>query len=235
MKPSNTDLLSQFILPERLERLEEVLEQRTKSLTVVLDRIRNHHNISAVIRSADAFGLSRVHLIGDSFNFSSGISLGTERWMDLQPHASPLEAIQHLKKEGFKLVVLQPEDFEVAEGTPAPMPVSSLPFDEKLALVFGNEKHGVGPEFIESADYYGFIPMCGFVESLNISVACAITLFSSTLPKCKPERQPQLLNEAEKAELRESWLKKDVKNSDIILKEIEMRTTFDDESQDEES
>jgi tRNA (guanosine-2'-O-)-methyltransferase len=221
------EVLSQFILPERLERLDQVLESRTRSLTVVLDRVKNHHNISAVIRSADAFGLAGIHLIGDSFNFSNGISLGTERWMELKAHPSPSETIEHLKSEGFSLVVLQPEDFEVPENKSQPIPVSSLPFEDKLALIFGNEKHGVDPLFVEAADIYAFIPMCGFVESLNISVACAITLYSSLLPKAAPVRRTAALQENERKELRETWLKRDVRNSDIILKEIEMRTKFE--------
>jgi len=222
------ELLSQFLLPERLERIETVLDGRTRSLTVVLDRVRNHHNISAVIRSSDAFGLAEIHLVGDSFNFSSGISLGAERWMELKPHANSKDAITHLKKEGFKLVALQPEDFPVSGDTPKPFPVSQIPFEEKIALVFGNEKQGVAPEFIEAVDYFAYIPMCGFVESLNISVACAITLHASTVKEGKPARRTSKLSEVERSELKESWLKRDVKNSDIILREIEMRTKFDD-------
>lgn len=220
------EFLAQFLLPERLERIENVLAGRTRALTVVLDSVRNHHNISAVIRSSDAFGLAGIHLVGDSFNFSSGISLGAERWMELTPHQSSGNAIAHLKEQGFKLVALQPEDFPVSGETPKPFPVSQIPFEEKIALVFGNEKQGLTPEFIEAVDYFAFIPMCGFVESLNISVACAIALYASTVTASIPKRRTAILSANEKSELKESWLKRDVKNSDIILREVEMRAKF---------
>ncbi len=222
----NAAVLSQFLQPERLARLESVLDSRTSSLTVVLDQVKNSHNISAVLRSADAFGLSRVHLVGESFHYSPSISQGTERWMQLSKHADPEEAIAHLKSEGFKIVVLQPEAHSEREQKQA-FPVSMLPFEEKLALVFGNEGLGVNDKFSNAADIHAFIPMSGFVESLNISVACAICLFSSTITKAAPEQRSAPLSPTDREELKNIWLKTGVRNSDIILKEIETRQNED--------
>jgi tRNA (guanosine-2'-O-)-methyltransferase len=221
------EILSQFLLPQRIERLEKALANRTNQLTVVLDRVRNYHNVSAVVRSSDAFGLSAVHMVGKYFEYASGISLGAEKWIDIQKYSSPQDAIAKMNEEGYAMVVLQPQDFAVPVGKIAPMSVSELPFEQKLALVFGNEKRGVDPLFLEHAKYFAYIPMYGFVESLNISVACAITLFCSTIAKSPPNKRPAGLSPEESKELKSNWLKLDVKNSDIVLREIERRTKFE--------
>lgn len=220
------EILSQFLLPERIERLEKALANRTNQLTVVLDRVRNYHNVSAVVRSSDAFGLSTIHMVGKYFEYASGISLGAEKWINIKRHSSPEDAIAKIKEAGYAMVVLQPQDFAVPTGKIAPMSVSQLPFEEKLALVFGNEKRGVDPLFQEEAKYFAYIPMYGFVESLNISVACAITLFCSTISKSPPVKRAPGLSLDEAKELKSNWLKLDVKNSDIVLREIERRTKF---------
>jgi tRNA (guanosine-2'-O-)-methyltransferase len=227
------EILSQFLLPERIERLENALANRTNQLTVVLDRVRNYHNVSAVVRSSDAFGLSTVHMVGKYFEYASGISLGAEKWTNIKRYSSPEDAITTMKAEGYAMVVLQPENFAVPVGKIAPMSVSELPFNEKLALVFGNEKRGVDPLFQKEAKYFAYIPMYGFVESLNISVACAITLFCSTIAKSAPTKRTQGLSEQEAKELKSHWLKQDVKNSEIILREVERRTKFNDDDSSE--
>ncbi len=217
------EILSKFLLPKRLEKLDSVLENRTNNLTIVLDRIKNYHNTSAVIRTADAFGINTIHLVGGKFEYTSGISLGAEKWLEIKKHECPKETIKELKTDGYKTVVLQPETFEAKK----PIAVNELPFEDKLALVFGNEKDGVADEYKNSADIFAYIPMYGFVESLNISVACAITVFCSTMPKAKTERRLETISEAKKTEIKSHWLKQDVRNSDVILKEIERRKDFD--------
>lgn len=219
---SEDHVLAQFLQPERLSRLESVLDARTKRLTVVLDNVKNSHNVSAVLRSADAFGVAEVHLVGERFTYSPSISQGTERWMQLRKHESADTAIEHLQKEGFKIVVLQPQEHSEKEGKLA-QAVSMLPFEEKLALVFGNEGLGVQNVFREAADICAYIPMYGFVESLNISVACAICLYSATIASSKPGLRGSRVNGEQREELKDAWLKNSVRNCDIILREIETR------------
>ncbi len=211
--------LDPFVVPERRERLDQVLANRTASLTIVLDQVQNYHNISAVLRSADAFGITAVHLIGEAFEYSRTISLGAENWIVLKRHQTAAEAVAALKAEGFRLVILQPK-----KDDPGNVPVFSLPFATKLALIFGNEKDGVSPELAEAADIAAHIPMFGFVESLNVSVACAITLFCSSIGKTDGHRGLPQITEAEKSELRDRWMKKSVKRSEAILREIEKRS-----------
>ena len=206
--------LEDFISENRLDRFNEVLDNRTDQVTIVLDRIRNYHNVSAVIRSADAFGINSVHLVGGNFEYTKGVSKGTERWIELQKHEDIKSVIQKLEKENYKIVVLQPEEKKEAHPNLKILPVTKLPFNEKLALVFGNEKHSVDKKYIDAATYGAFIPMFGFVDSFNISVACAITLFCSTLKNTEINRTLLNLSKEKKEKIKDSWLKKDVRESE---------------------
>ena len=195
------------VTPARLDRMNAVLTQRTHSLTIVLDRVRNHHNISAVIRSADAFGISTIHLVGEMFEYSKGITLGSQRWINIVSHQAPGDAIQTLQREDFQIVVMQPQELCKPGAVIRSIPVTQLPFEKKLALVFGNEVKGVDSVFLDAADLCSYIPMHGFVESLNISVACAICLFTARAAFQHTKQVVSTLSAEEQNKLRTAWLK----------------------------
>jgi|GEM_PF-2561136 len=199
--------LRESITPRRLNRLESIAKQRTRDLTVVLDGVSNQQNVSAITRSADAFGIMTIHLVSDAFSSTPGISLGSERWVDVVTYQKREDAIAALKKAGFSIVVLETDD--KLTGGRGSIPVVELPFKQKLAMVFGNEGKGVSPLFRENADYFAHIPMFGFVESLNVSVACAICLFCSTTSGGKSTRQVPALGQQQSKDLFLEWLKKD--------------------------
>lgn len=205
--------LEKFFLKSRLQRIDRVLETRTRNLVVVLDNVQNHHNISAVLRSADAFGLQNIYLVGDNFTYAPGISLGTEQWLTLKRFSDPESCIQELKNNGYEIVLLQAEELskKVEKRTLA---VNELPFNRKLAMVFGNEHKGVSAMFQDSATYLAHIPMVGFVESLNISVAAAITFYTAYLAKRPP------FSDEERRKLREEWMVKDLRGGEEILKRV---------------
>ena len=216
---TKTQALENFVLPERSKRLREVAANRTNQTTLVLEEIRNAHNISAVLRSADAFGIRDLYLVGNKFEYSSGISLGTERWVNILTFDKAEQAARELKNKGYELAVMAPPSLAPAGPQLA---VHEMPFEKKLALVFGNEVDGVSQAFVSQADYFSYIPMLGFVESLNVSVAAAITLYCSLLSSCKFGRKAKGLDEAEEEELVLSWLRQDVKCADKILTRLEL-------------
>lgn len=216
------EILSPLVVEQRRERIERVLHHRTSSLTLVLEDLRNPHNISAAMRSADAFGITDIHLIGDAIELSSGISLGTERWMRMHRHTTAQNALDALRDDGFAIVALQPEE-DTRIGNAKKLPITELPFEDRLALVFGNEHKGLSEILANAAMYHAFIPMYGFVESLNVSVACALTLFCSTIAATRPERRSPELTPEEKEQLRANWLQQSVRGAETILRELSLR------------
>jgi tRNA (guanosine-2'-O-)-methyltransferase len=198
------DALSPIVTPERLGRIDEVVRGRTDSLVLVLDCITDPHNSSAVLRSADAFGVQTVHVIvgTQGFRASRGVSKGTHRWLDIVRFESAETCARRLKRDGYAIYVAamgsetKPEDLR---NTP------------RLAVVFGNEHRGVSAEMLDFADGTFAIPMRGFVESLNVSVAAAITM--QTLAHDGRSRLP-----AERLqELKARFLMNSVKKADQVI------------------
>ncbi len=199
--------LSPAVTPARLKRIEEVVSKRTESIVVVLDSISDPHNASAVLRSADAFGIQTVHVIVGAYGFraSRGVSKGTHRWLDIVRYETPGVCMRRLKEDGYKIHVAamgadrQPED---------------LREEPRLAVVFGNEHRGVSPETRALADGTFSIPMHGFVESLNVSVAAAITMRTLS----EGGRPP--LQIARQRELKARFLMNSVKNAGRVVDEF---------------
>lgn len=220
--------LWEMLTEERKVRIENTLKNRTTSTTIVLDRVFHEHNISAVIRSADAFGISNIHLLSPNFSSQRGISLGAEKWVNIKLHSDTQSMIAELKNENFKLVGLVPPNPEnQLEGTNKVdnIPISSLPFEEKLALVFGSEGEGISEELINACEIKAHIPQYGFVESLNVSVACAITLYTSRLHVDSIAKRVKDLEEDTYKEMQWDWTKKSTTNAELVISELEKRNT----------
>jgi len=157
----------------RKARIQAVMAERLASVTVLLDATHDPHNGSAVMRSCDAFGVPTVHVLPreEKFLIARRITKGSERWLEVHHHASPTHAVAHLKTRGFELVATHPQ------GELLPTDLGRIP---KLALMLGNEHDGLCPELAQAATRTVRIPMRGFVESLNVSVAAAILLAAAT-------------------------------------------------------
>lgn len=201
------DALSAVVTPERLRRIEEVVAGRTDDLVVVLDRISDPHNASAVLRSADAFGVQNVHAIvgPHGFRASRGVSKGTQRWLDVTRHETAETCAARLKKTGYSIYVAA----MAGQHT-----LAALHGARRAAVVFGNEHRGISREMRALADGTFSIPMRGFVESLNVSVAAAITiqtLADDGRPRIGPERRRDLLAR---------FLMNSVKNADSIIEKF---------------
>jgi tRNA (guanosine-2'-O-)-methyltransferase len=180
--------LSPVVTSKRLKRIEDVVGNRTDSLVIVLDRIADPHNSSAVLRSADAFGVQTVHVIVGEHGFraSRGVSKGTHRWLDVVRHQSAEACARRLNEDGYAIYV-------ASMGTETTL--EDLHGVPRLAVVFGHEHRGVSSEMRRLADGAFSIPMRGFVESLNVSVAAGITmqaLANDARPRLGLDRKRQL-------------------------------------------
>ena len=209
--------LRQFVEDRRAERFEQVLQSRTRHLTVVLENIFQSQNASAVLRSCECMGVQDVHVIENTYTFEThpDIVLGANKWLDIFQYNNPetnntVEAINALRNKGYKIVATTPHknDFSLEE----------LPIDHKIALFFGTEQTGLSEDVIEQADYFMQIPMCGFTESYNISVSAALSMYELT----KRIRQSSVnwqLSEEERIDILLEWLTRSIRMSEQIIAE----------------
>jgi tRNA (guanosine-2'-O-)-methyltransferase len=133
-----------------------------------MESIYHRHNTSAILRSADSFGIMDVHLTPGDIDPSRGPSRGVKRWLNLHDHPTTGDAIQAIKTAGYSLWVA---DFDAPPITP-----EEVPLDRPICLWFGAELEGVSPEARDAADGVVTLPMRGFSQSLNVSVASALIL-----------------------------------------------------------
>jgi tRNA (guanosine-2'-O-)-methyltransferase len=162
------------ITPRRLNRMRTVLERRQPDLTVVTENVHDPHNISAVLRSCDAVGISKVHLvytIEERPELSKDVAASAQKWLEVVQHASIAACYNSLRQDGFSIyaTALREEAVDLHD----------LDLTQPVALVFGNEQRGCTEEAVSLADAPVMIPMMGMVQSLNISVACAVTLYEA--------------------------------------------------------
>lgn len=158
--------------PLRQQRLEDALRRRLSSVVVVVEAVRRRHNTSAILRSAEAFGVHEVHLVTDDFRPARGAARGAERWLELHRHHHLAPCVAGLRARGFRIVVA---DFTEDAWTP-----DSVPLDAPLAVLFGSELTGVSDEARALADGTVLVPMRGLTASLNVSVAAACILHRVT-------------------------------------------------------
>jgi tRNA (guanosine-2'-O-)-methyltransferase len=163
-KPVPADLL----LAPRKERIEQVVANRTRSVTVVLEKLEDTFNMAAVLRTCEGMGLQEVHVIRNPdapFAPNSKVTQGCDKWLDLHVHRDFTGCAQQLKARGFTVLASA-----IAPGATS---LFDLKFDKPVAMVFGNERFGVTPEVLANVDGTFWIPMRGFTQSLNISAAAS--------------------------------------------------------------
>ena len=204
------DYLEGFISKERKERFLEVLQQRTKFITVALEDVFQMHNTSAVIRSCDIFGIQEAHVVEGRYGkrFDKAIAMGAQQWVDVRRYNNIGNCIETLKNEGYSIIATTPHhDTSLLDD---------FVLDKKVALLFGTERKGLSQEALQMADGFLKIPMVGFTESFNISVSAAIILQNLTQKLKKSDLNWQL-SPNEKLEKRMDWTKKSIKSIDAIL------------------
>lgn len=160
--------VNKSVTDRRLERMKSVLGARLSGLTIVAEGTHLRHNLSAMIRSAESFGVAKVHLISSEATKMSGAAKGAERWVDLCIHNSTEQCFEHLKMQGYHIYVADIQDNSFTPET--------LPIDKPVAIVMGTELVGVSETAKNLADGSVIIPMFGLTQSLNVSVASACLL-----------------------------------------------------------
>lgn len=161
-----------FLLPERKERIDRAVESRTRTLTVVLEAFCDPQNVNAVLRTCEAFGVQEIHVVEGPmkpYDRNRKISQNADKWLDVVRWKSTAECLAHLRQRGFAVYATW-----LGEGTAG---IGELSFAGPVALVFGNENRGVSEEARAGADRTYAIPMRGLVQSLNVSVAAAVSLY----------------------------------------------------------
>ena len=160
-----------LLTPERQARILGVVEARLGSLTVVLDRLLDPHNTAAILRTSEGLGIARAHVISHEEQDALAhrrVTQDAHKWLDVELHASGAAAAQVLQARGFEVWAGHLDDKAILD--------TALPADRPLALLFGNEHEGPSRETLASCTGSFRIPMAGFTQSFNVSVAAGMAL-----------------------------------------------------------
>jgi tRNA (guanosine-2'-O-)-methyltransferase len=186
----------------RKKKFLSVLRNRQPNLTVVMEDIHDPHNVSAMLRSADAVGIMEVQLlyINEEFpKLGKKSSATASKWVKRRKFKSIKECYDQLHAEGFTI-------YATHLGTKSES-LYDLDLTKKVALVFGNEHRGVSDEAATLADANFQIPMAGMIQSLNVSVACAVSVYEAFRQRIANGRK-QMLTDAEIETLLQEWSKR---------------------------
>jgi tRNA (guanosine-2'-O-)-methyltransferase len=190
----------EFLLEERLERIDDVLSRRTRTLTVVLDQLEDTFNMAAVLRTCEGMGLQEVHVIQNSkvpFKPNRKVTQGCHKWLDVHSHENFAACQKVLKERGFQIWV---SDLgQKAES------LFDMKFEGKMALVFGNERYGVTQEVLDGAEGIFWIPMRGFTQSFNISAAVSASVTQAIAWRIRHQGEQGDLTTEEMSELSQKF------------------------------
>lgn len=207
--------LRNFVTDEKNALFDRLIDLRTDYVTLVLEDLYQSHNQSAVMRSADCYGIQDVHLIENrnAYDSTSTVSQGARQWLTLHRHRkadnNTPETIARLKSDGYRIVATTPHTNDVL--------VDEVDLERgKMAFFFGTELTGLSDDVISEADEFVKIPMYGFTESLNVSVCAAIVMYSIT-HRLHGSSLDWHLSEPKKNEVLLQWYRNAVKASDEIL------------------
>jgi tRNA (guanosine-2'-O-)-methyltransferase len=164
--------------PERKERLRQVAYRRQFDLTVILENVHDQHNIGAVLRSCDSVGIREIFVLYSepdiqikNVKLGKRTSAGTRKWVDVHFYTDTEACFQHVRSSYDRILATHLD--EEARS------LYHLDLTRSTALLFGNEHAGLSSEALAHADGNFLIPQSGMVQSLNISVACAVTLYEA--------------------------------------------------------
>ncbi len=210
------DFLCDFMTANRRQRFDDIANNRTRHLTIVLEDLFQPHNASAVLRTCDCFGIQDVHIIENEnkYNVNPDVALGSSNWLTLHNYNSKEfntpDCLENLKKQGYTLIATTPLQNNLK--------LEDVKIENKTAIIFGTEKNGLTEAALKFADSFMVIPMYGFTESFNISVSAAITLFSLT-ERLRKSDFDWHLSKKEEIDIKIDWAKKSVRSSEMLEKQ----------------
>ena len=209
--------LEHFITEERKERFLQVISARTNHFTVAMEDVFQMHNTSAVVRTCEVFGVQQAHSIEGRFGkrLDAKIAMGAQKWVDVFRYNDTQSCIDALRAQGYQIVATTPHKDAYL--------LNDFDISKKSAFFFGTEKEGLSEQVLSQVDTYLKIPMVGFTESLNISVAVAIVLQQLT-DKLRRSQVAWQLTDEERLNTLINWTKKSIRNVKDVLKRYEELT-----------
>ena len=211
--------LEPFVSQHKREFIDQVLAERTRHITIVMEDIKHPQNASAVLRTCECLGIQDIHIIenDNKFQIHKKIVKGSDKWLTIHRYRgkrknNSIECIADLKMNGFLICGLHP-------ALSGQNMFDFFPGDQKIALVFGNEFNGLSPEMQSHVDVSLRIPMVGFTESFNLSVCAAICVTHIRNTLIKKEVNFRLKSE-EKERLKLDWYKKVIRKSGYYEREF---------------
>ena len=203
-------VLEPVLTEDRKNRIHEVVAGRTYDIATVVEGLANVGNVSAVMRTAEAFGFQPFHVVAaDALHkISERTTQGAHKWLDVHAWDSAEDVVAYLKSCGYRIVV--------TALTPEARDIEETDFSQPTAIVFGNEVAGASEQMLALADEVVAVRTPGFVESFNISVAAAVCLYHAYRSR-RRHRVPQEIAEAQRAALTASFYARSVRDAEAIV------------------
>ena len=199
------ELVNYSLTPERLQRFEDVLNNRLACLTVAFDEFKDFHNVSACMRSCEIAGCSDIHIISqhEKYKLGKSSSKGAINWLKVHKYKQFESCAGLLKQQGFTLVGTLPE----SQGAKN---LNNFQIPEKLCLVMGSEHSGLSQQSLALCDDFVTIPMYGFTSSYNVSSAMAILLHHFS-ERYRASDKDIFISQEYKDQLRQQWYERDIR------------------------
>jgi tRNA (guanosine-2'-O-)-methyltransferase len=196
-------MMRKFLTKKRLKKITDTLEQRQFTLEVAIENVHDSHNVSAIFRSCDAVGAPKVSLVYTKEKLpkiSKVTSASAFKWVENDTYSSIKECYDSYRKRGFKVYASMLSEDAVS--------LYDLDLTEPCVLVLGNEHRGISEEAAELADEVYYIPMRGMVQSLNVSVAAAVSLYEAQRQRAVKGLYDSAVSEEQLDQLIDEWSKK---------------------------
>ncbi|WP_124641615.1 MULTISPECIES: TrmH family RNA methyltransferase [Amniculibacterium] len=207
------EYLKGFLTPERLEKIERKSYESSDFVLPIMEDVYQFRNAAAIVRSAEASAFHKIIALESKnvFDPNLAVTKGADTWVEVEKRPHQLESLQEIKNQGYKIVAVSPEN----NATSLP----DFQIHEPVALVFGTEWHGVTDDFLEFCDETLAIPMYGFTQSYNVSVAAAICMYDLKQKLIKSGVEHRL-SEEKRMQLKIRWAVNSIRSGHEIYQDF---------------